>query len=102
VNWLQQTSHEQIENGAVPPAVETSSQPPQPSTKLQPSITFQPTDAAPRPTGKRSNPTAGATTRSPAPAASSAQETTKVRNPKAANPTSVGSRPTSKPGNGPG
>jgi hypothetical protein len=105
VNQLQPTSREQIGKEAVPPAAETSSQPPQPSTTLQPSTTFQPTDAAPSPTGKRSRPTAGATaaarTRSPALAASTAQEATRVRNPKAASPTALGSRPTSKPASKP-
>jgi hypothetical protein len=99
----------QIERAAVSPPEESSSQPPQPVTTLRPSIAFRPTDAAPSPTVKRAAPTAGATsaapTRTPTPAAratSSAQETAKVRNPKAANPTLRGSRPTSKPANGPG
>jgi hypothetical protein len=63
----------------------------------------------PSPTVERAAPTAGTTSaapsRTPTSAAgttSSAQETTKVRNPKAANPTSQGSRPTSRPGHGPG
>lgn len=98
----------QIERAAVSPS-EESSQPPQPSITVRPSITFRPTDAKPSPTVKRAAPTADATsaaptrTRTPAGGATaSAQETTMVRNPKAANPTPRGSRPTSKPGNGPG
>ncbi len=105
----------QIGRAAVSPP-EESSQPPQPSITVRPSITFRPTDAKPSPTVKRAAPTvkraaptADATsaaptrTRTPAGGATaSAQETTMVRNPKAANPTPRGSRPTSKPGNGPG
>jgi cytoskeletal protein RodZ len=99
----------QLERGAVWPTEESSIQAPQPSITLRPSITFRPTDAAPSPTAKRAAATAGATsaarTATTAPAAgatSSAQETTKVRNPKAADPTPRGSQPTSRPGNGPG
>jgi cytoskeletal protein RodZ len=99
----------QIERAAVSPPEESSSQPPQPATTLRPSIAFRPTDAKPSPTVKRAAPTADATsadpTRMPIPAAGAApstQETTMARNPKAANPTVRGSRPTSKPGNGPG
>jgi hypothetical protein len=110
VDRLLPPSRGQIEGGAVSPTEEsTSPPPPPPSVTLRPSITFRPTAAAPSPTDKRAAPTAGtasaARTRRDTPAAratSSAQETTKVRNPKAANPTPRGSRPTSKPGNGPG
>ena len=125
VDRLLPPSRGQIERAAVSPP-EESNQPPQrheapvehrqppsitlrPSIKLRPSITFRRTDATPSPTVKRAAPTADATsadpTRTPTPAAgatSSAQETTMVRNPNAANPTPRGSRPTSKPGNGPG
>jgi cytoskeletal protein RodZ len=109
VSRLQPPLRGQVERATVSPTKESSSQPPQPSITLRPSITFQPTDAAPGPTVKGVAPktamTSAARTRTPAPAArttGSAQETTKVRNPKAANPTPRGSRPTSKPGNGPG
>lgn len=84
----------QIERGAVSPTEERSSEPPQASPALRPSITFQPTDAAPSPTVKRTAPAAAATsaarTRTPTSAVSSAEETTKVRNPKAASPTPTG------------
>jgi cytoskeletal protein RodZ len=108
VDRLLPPSRGQIERVAVSPTEESPSQPPQPSITLRPSITFRPTDAKPSPTVKRAAPTADATsaaptrTRTPAAGATaSAQETTMVRNPKAANPTPRGSRPTSKPGNGP-
>jgi cytoskeletal protein RodZ len=108
VDRLLPPSRGQIERAAVSPP-EESSKPPQPSIILRPSIAFRPTDATPSPTVKRAAPTADATsaaaTRTPTPAAgatASAQKTTRVRNPKAANPTPRGSRPTSKPGNGPG
>jgi hypothetical protein len=115
VDRLLPPSRGEIERTAVSPP-EESSQPPQPSITLRPSITFRPTDAQPSPTVKRAAPTADATsadpTRTPTPAAGaapsaagaapSAQERTMVRNPKAANPTVRRSRPTSKPGNGPG
>jgi|SRR5829696_1677753 len=114
VDLLLPPSRGQIERGAVAPTEEASSQPPEPSIILRPSITFRPTDAAPSLTVKRAAPTADATSaartrtparpRTPTPAAgasASAQETTKVRNPKAANPSPRGSRPTSRPGNGP-
>jgi cytoskeletal protein RodZ len=109
VDRLLPPSRGQIEGGAVSPTEDSTSLPPQPSVTLRPSITFRPTAAAPSPADKRAAPTAGAAsaarTRRDTPTAratSSAQETTKVRNPKAANPTPRGSRPTSKPGNGPG
>jgi hypothetical protein len=109
VDRLMPPSGGQLESGGVWPTAESSTQPPQPSITLQPSITFRPTDAAPSPTIKRAAPMAGATsaarTEAPTPAAgatSIAEQTTKVRNPKAANPTPRGSQPTSRPGNGPG
>jgi hypothetical protein len=110
VGGLVPPSRGQIEPVAVSRMEESSSsQRPQPSITLRPSITFRPTDGAPSPTVKRAAPTAGATsaarTGTTTPAAgttSSAQETTKVRNPKAANPTPRGSQPTSRPGNGRG
>jgi cytoskeletal protein RodZ len=98
-----------VEGGAAVPTEQQLSQPQQPSITLQPSVTFRPATeptARPSSTAKRAGSTASsakANTRAPAAqATSSAQETTRARNSKAANPSPPASRPTSKPGNGPG
>jgi hypothetical protein len=113
-------SRGQLDGQAVLPAEESTSQAVQPSMTFRPSPTDTGPSARPGPTAtsrkvqpspttKRAAPAAGPTsaarTSRPTPTAKatpSAKETTKARNPNAASPTPRGSRPTSKPGNGPG
>lgn len=108
----------QLEGQAVLPTQESSHQPVQPSVKFRPSPTpTRPsarktripikTSARPSPTVKRAAARAAATsaarTSTPATQANpSDQATTKARNPNAATPSPPRSRPTSKPGHGPG
>lgn len=99
---------------AMPAAQESPSQAPQPSIAFQPSPT--PTSAsrqhhsATKPSARSTTTVRRAappTTRTSRPTATpqatpSTSTTTKARNPQAATPSPRGSRPTSKPGNGPG
>jgi hypothetical protein len=96
-------------DAAMPTTQESPSQAPQPSIVFQqsPTPTSAPSATKPsaRPTAtvKRAAPTATRTSRPSATAQATARtSTTKDRNPKAATPSPRGSRPTSKPGNGPG